>query len=286
MQLYALDQGKPLLASDAEKGKNYQCPECSASVRVRGGPSRQIHFYHPVLPKKCRQHEKSQEHIRLQWKLLELFGASEAQIECPFPSIGRIADVVWHPKKMIFEIQCSPIPLEEVQCRILDYNLAGYEVVWILHDKQFNRKSLSAAEHFLRNTPCYFTNIDKTGLGIVYDQFEVIKNYKRMFKGPPLAVSLDKFSKLPLISLKEAALPQTVQSRFNNWKCYREGDLLQRLLKEGNLAKSVKTMVEIETEIVVGKKPSPEKLPLKQLVVSGYKQLLNYALQKFSKKDG
>ena len=43
-------------------------------------------------------------------------------------------------------------------------------------------------------------------------------------------------------------------------------------------------MVEIETEIVVGKKPSPEKLPLKQLVVSGYKQLLNYALQKFSKK--
>jgi competence protein CoiA len=185
MQLYALDQGKPLFASDAEKGKSYQCPECNAPVRVRGGPSRQIHFYHPVLPKKCRQHEKSQEHIRLQWKLFELFGPSESQIECPFPTIGRIADVVWHPKKLIFEIQCSPIPLEEVQCRILDYNLAGYEVVWILHDKQFNKKNLSAAEHFLRNIPCYFTNIDKTGFGIVYDQFEVIKNYKRMFKGPP-----------------------------------------------------------------------------------------------------
>jgi hypothetical protein len=88
------------------------------------------------------------------------------------------------------------------------------------------------------------------------------------------------------MSLPEATLPQTVKGRFNNWKCYREGDLLQRLLKEGSLAKSVKQMLDIENEIVEGKKkPSTEKLPIKQIVVSGYKQLLDFALNKFSKKD-
>src|SRR5262249_1190572 len=155
-------------------------------------------------------------------------------------------------------------------------------IVWVLHDKQFNQKNLSAAEHFLRNIPCYFTNIDKAGLGVIYDQFEVIKDYKRMFKGPPLTVSIEKFSKLPLLSLTEPSLPQTVKGRFNNWKCYREGDLLHRLLKEGNMSQTVKKMLEIEDKILDGKKTP--RLPLKQLITGSYKQLLDYALKKFSKK--
>ena len=60
MQLYALDQNQPILASKAEKSKDYICPECLSAVRIRGGPSRQIHFYHLSLPKQCRQHEKSE----------------------------------------------------------------------------------------------------------------------------------------------------------------------------------------------------------------------------------
>jgi competence protein CoiA len=169
MQLYALEESHPIFAKDAEKGKSYTCPECTSFVRVRGGPSRQTHFYHLKAPPHCRQHQKSLEHLHMQLRLLEALKGDGAQMEAPFPKIGRIADVAWASKKIVFEVQCSPISLEEVRGRIADYQRQGYSVIWILHDKQFNKPSLSAAEHHLRKTPCYYTNCDKTGKGLVYD---------------------------------------------------------------------------------------------------------------------
>ncbi|MGC2594697.1 MAG: competence protein CoiA family protein [Rhabdochlamydiaceae bacterium] len=283
MQLYALDSGSPIPASKAEKGKDYICPECASSLRVRGGPTRQTHFYHLSLPKQCRQHEKSEEHIQLQLKLLELV-TTDSQMECPFPAIRRVADVAWHAKKLIFEIQCSPISLEEVQCRILDYTSIGYEVIWILHENQFNQKNLSAAENFLRNTPCYFTDVDETGYGTIYDQFEVIKDHKRLFKGPPLTVSFDKFARIPLIAPYDLALPKAVAGRFTNWKCYMEGDLLHRLLKEGTLSQSVKNMLNIENRILKGDEAEVEKLPLNKLVANSYRSFINYILKKLTSR--
>lgn len=283
MQLYALDHLTPVLAGKAEKSKDYTCPECLSPVRVRGGPSRQFHFYHLSLPKQCHQHEKSQEHIQLQLKLLDLIASEDAQMECPFPEIKRIADVAWNSKKLVFEIQCSPISLEEVQCRMLDYVSIGYEVIWVLHDKQFNQKNLSAAESFLRNHPCYFTNIDETGYGIVYDQFEVLKDHQRLFKGPPLIVSLDLFARLPTMAPPDVALPQSVLRRFTNWKCYMQGDLLHRLLKEGNLSNAVKKMVTVESEILEGNTAAPNRLPLKRLIVSSYRFIIDYLMKKLSR---
>ena len=168
MQLFALENIYPVSASNAEKGKNYLCPECRSEVRVRGGPSRQTHFYHFRASKNCRQNQKSLEHLQLQLRLLDLIGTEEAQIECPFPTIERIADVAWHAQKIIFEVQCSPIPLQEAQQRTLDYQGQGYQVVWILHDKQFNKERLSASENYLRKLPCYFTNINKGRDGNVF----------------------------------------------------------------------------------------------------------------------
>ncbi len=282
MQLYALKNSAPILASKAEKSKDYICPECLSTVRVRGGPLRQPHFYHLSLPKQCRQHEKSQEHIQLQLKLLDLIASGDAQMECQFPAIGRIADVAWNAKKLVFEIQCSPIPLEEVQCRTLDYASIGYEVIWILHDKQFNQKNLSAAESFLRNGPCYFTNLDKMGYGIVYDQFEVLKSSKRLFKGPPLIVSPDLFFRLPAMAPPDIALPQTLLCRFTNWKCYMQGDLLHCLLKEGNLPSAVKKMLAIESQILEENTNGMNRLPLKKLVASSYRFAIDYFTKKLS----
>ncbi|MEM8728221.1 MAG: competence protein CoiA family protein, partial [Chlamydiota bacterium] len=64
-------------------------------------------------------------------------------LEKSFPEIHRIADVVYPPKKIIYEIQYSPITLKEVQQRNRDYATLGYTVIWILHDRHFNRKILS-----------------------------------------------------------------------------------------------------------------------------------------------
>ncbi|MBS0604761.1 MAG: hypothetical protein JSS60_06970 [Verrucomicrobia bacterium] len=283
MQLYAFDNAFPISASKAEKGKDYHCPECSAKVRIRGGPSRQTHFYHINVPKNCRQHQKSLEHLQLQLKLFNLIGGVGVQIESPFPSIQRIADVAWHGKKIVFEIQCSPISLEEAQCRILDYQSLGYEVIWILHDRQFNRTALSAAENYLRTTPCYFSNIDKTGAGIVYDQFDVLRGSRRSFKGPPLPIAPTKISHLPPLSNPDLGLPQIVLQRLTKWKCYAEGDLLHRLLKEGNLSQAAKKMISMEAGAQKQKKTAEaKKLPIKELIVKSYQSLLDWVLNKLT----
>jgi competence protein CoiA len=275
VQLYALDQTLPIAAAKAQKGRNYTCPECKAIVRLRGGASRQIHFYHPALPKTCRSHQKSLEHLQVQLQLLMHLGEDTAEIECPFPRIHRIADVAWHGPKIVFEIQCSPIPLVEVQNRIRDYATMGYATIWILHDKRFNQKSLSAAESYLRNSPCYFTNSDKTGRGIVYDQFEVIRDSRRLFKGPPLALSLSTISPLPTISLPDFPFPKILIERLKHWTWMAKGDLLDRMLKEGNLSQAAKNMIGIESRFQ--KKNST--LPLSTLVKKSYLFLLDRLLK-------
>jgi len=273
MQLYALTHTTPISATRAEKRKDYKCPECGATVRLRSGPSKQPHFYHLSAPKHCRQHTKSLEHLQLQLKLVTLLTPLDAQIESPFPSINRIADVAWHSKKIVFEIQCSPISLEEAKERTLDYASLGYQVIWILHDKRFNKKTLSAAESYLRTTPCYFTNSDKTGSGIVYDQFETLSGARRTFKGPPLPLIPTNIFPLPTIAAPDLDLPAIILQRLSQWKCYTEGDLLHHLLKEGNLSQTAKRLLALET-----KRQKTKRLPLKILIAKSYRALLEHML--------
>jgi competence protein CoiA len=286
MQAYALDGTLPVAASRAEKGKNYSCPECGSSVRVRSGPARQIHFFHISLPKNCRQHQKSLEHLQLQLKIFELVASPNAQIECPFPAIQRIADVAWHDKKIVFEIQCSPIPREEAEKRNFDYHKAGYQTIWILHDKRFNKASLSAAEGYLRAAPCYFTCIDKTGMGGVYDQFEVLQGNRRLFKGPKLPIEPTHISFFPSTAPPDLLLPKIVLDRLTNWKCYLKGDLLHRLLKEGNLSQAAQKMIALETQFKNKKKAADiEKLSLMTLIAKSYLSGLDWLLKKIGDKD-
>ena len=169
------------------------------------------------------QHFKSVAHSKIQLHLKSLI--PEALLEKSFPSIGRIADVVWEEKKIVFEIQCSPISKEEVESRCLDYEGLGYTPVWILYSKRFNRKKLSDAEKFLRKRVCFFADGFK-----IYDQLEVIQGEKRLFRGPPLTAELHKplaevpfLEKIPLF-ISERSLPISF-----------EGDLLHRFSK-GELA--------------------------------------------------
>lgn len=277
MQLYALDGHLPLSASGAEKGKSYTCPECGSLVRLRGGPSRQTHFYHLRVSKYCRQNQKSLEHLHLQLKLLDLLGEGEGQIECPFEGIGRIADVAWHTQKIVFEVQCSPISLKEVEERIFDYQRAGYTILWILHDKQFNKNQLSASEHLLRKNPCYYTNIDKMGEGVVYDQFEVLRDYRRVFKGPPLSVNPIEISLIPKITPPDKLFPKIILERLSTWKWFAKGDLLHRLLKEGNFSSAAKKMADLESFHSRGK-ISAKRLPLGALLAKIYLFLLDNSL--------
>lgn len=169
MQLYALNAEKKLVfAEDASREEDYYCPECSGKIRPRGGDVRRSHFYHPS-GSACHQSSKSIEHLQVQYFLKEnLFGT--VLLEKRFPEINRIADVVWESEKLIFEVQCSPITAKEVLSRNRDYRKSGYQVVWVFHEKNFNRNRLTAAEHCVLAQPHYYTDINAEGSGMIYDQ--------------------------------------------------------------------------------------------------------------------
>lgn len=229
MQLYAKDTKTQLVcALQAEKHMDYFCPECDAIVRLRGGMHRRNHFFHLHPSFECRQSQKSLVHLQVQSHLLHLFPNTECFLEHRFPSIKRIADVVWEPQKLIFEVQCSPIFAAEVASRNQDYANQGYQVIWILHDRCFNKRKTSAAEHFLQNFPHYYTNIDAKGRGCIYDQFALFEGGIKKYWQKPLIVGMSHPFRLYAkeISPKKSILPNKVLSRMKKWPLFFSGDLL------------------------------------------------------------
>jgi competence protein CoiA len=257
MQLYALDEKDSLVfAQHATKHRDYFCLECHSVVRRRGGDHRQVHYYH-LSSVSCHLSGKSMVHLQVQSRILELLPPGEGQMEYRFPAINRIADVVWLPQKLVFEIQCSAITAEEVQARNADYKGQGFHVVWTLHDNRYNQRRLTAAEKFLgleNSVPHYFTNIDQDGLGFIYDQFSLVRKGMRHVKLDPLPVemaqptwlsdhldnaenrdvadALDK--KNEMLSWKlpsDRVFPKTVVKFGRYRKLHFYGDLLERSLR-------------------------------------------------------
>lgn len=224
MQVYAFDENRPLLAAKAEKGKNYYCPECQGIVRLRRGNERQPHFFHLKLKSSCRLSQKGAIHLQLQYFVKNLF--ESAEMEKQFPQIGRIADVADCENKIIFEIQYSPMSLEEAKERCQDYESLGYQVVWILHDRTYNQKKITATERFLRTKTCYFSNMDGEGKGLIYDQLEDIRGKRRRRSVEQLGVDLKQ-----LLPLPQSQWPKELQQRAQTWPLYCAGDLIDLSLK-------------------------------------------------------
>lgn len=169
MPLYAHNQFKQVVLSlHADKTQNYQCIECGEELRLRSSERIRAHFYHIKPRLSCFFANKSLEHIHAQWHLKDQIPS--LKLEKRFPTINRIADCVYQEEKIIFEIQCSPIrPLEILQ-RNKDYASLGYQVIWVFHDKRYNKWRQSDAEEVLGNTPYYYTNINDEGKGFIYSQ--------------------------------------------------------------------------------------------------------------------
>lgn len=190
MQIYALSNGQLIEASRAQRQINYQCLECKKAVRLRKGLHKRAHFYHIDPTPSCRLNGKSLTHIALQLYIQNLFSLEKLKLEYPFPAINRIADCVHHEKKLIFEIQCSPIAEEEVQKRTADYNSLGFNVIWILHEKEFNKYRLTAAEQYLAQKFLYYTNMDDEGKGVIYDQRFIANGAYRIKRERSIPVDL------------------------------------------------------------------------------------------------
>lgn len=226
MQLYAKDSNQNLIAaSHALKQLDYFCLECGEKVRVKGGFHRHPHFFHLKLPASiCKLQAKGFDHLEVQNYLIGLLPKGEAFLEYPFAEVGRIADVVWLPQKIVFEVQCSPISSGEIEQRNRDYSSLGFQVVWILHDKQFNQDRVSQAELGLLSRPHFFTDINNQGHGIIYDQFAVIKDRKRVERLEKLRIDPS--------SPKECAadVPIIIKERMGQWPYYFAGDFINQAM--------------------------------------------------------
>ena len=221
MQLYAQDQkGTRVFVELAEKAKNYFCRECQKEVRARGGPHIQLHFYHVEKNGLCRQNGKTDQHLLLQKLLNAAYPGSEQEFR--FPTIGRIADVAHVDKKIIFEVQCSPMTSEEMQQRVQDYGQVGFQVIWILSDSTFLKKKVSAFEMALQDFPHYYAKGQN-----VYDACGVI--HQGMRSGRPVMKNI-KIATLAKRSPEESKkkLPQALRRRHAKWEYHFAEDLLEQ----------------------------------------------------------
>ena len=193
MQLCALGANGDLVgAIRAERHIDYCCLECGKVVRLRKGFHRQPHFYHVQPNNSCAQSGKGLVHLSVQKALLDLLPEGQAAMEHRFTSIGRIADIVWYPQQIVFEIQCASITAEEVMARNMTYATLGYDVVWILHTNRYNKTRMTSAEDILKNHAHYYTDIDTEGEGTIYDQFAVCLGGKRIWRFPRAAIDVTR----------------------------------------------------------------------------------------------
>ncbi len=164
----------------------------------------------------------SRPHLIIQKLLMRALPGSV--LEHPFPPIGRIADFVYFPKKLIFEVQCSPIDLYEVRKRNEDYASLGFTVIWILHDRIFNKGILPPAEFYLRQNLAYYTSINQFGQGFFYDQLDFFRGLKRVYRSSPHILR----SFLPRSFQAPFFFPKKLKKR----RYYLPGDTTSHLIEE------------------------------------------------------
>ena len=170
-------------------------------------------------------------HIAIQKKLATLI--PELFLEYPFPTIGRIADAVYFPEKLIFEVQCSPISLTEVQRRIRDYGSLGFEVVWVLDDRLYNKSTLSTSELYMREQRSFYASCSHSGEGFFYDKLEFFFGLKRVYSGMPHILQ-------SLYPIKLKKRPFFFPKRFKKCTFYFRGDAYDNLLQSGEGKKAQK----------------------------------------------
>ncbi len=258
MALYALDSEGLISASDAPGRGNYRCLECNGPLQHRQG-RRRPHFYHVKATPSCRLYSKSEDHLLLQLQIQNLFPTGTVTLEKPFLWIGRIADVCCDQYKLIFEIQCSLISETEVKSRIDDYGNVGYQIVWLLDDRLYNRKILRPAELLARSSPCYFFRYQRISFSPIYDQLEIIVDNRRPKKSAPFSVHLQAPKQMPP-SLSTENWPKQIVDRSTLWPLYFQGDLLHKALQS---AHSRPLTITLQNWCFLEKVfPSQKKVPL------------------------
>ena len=137
--LVALENGRRMEASVAEKGPAYTCPKCAAVVILKKGRVITHHFAHKP-PTDCTWASgETAAHMKAKTALCEALRQRgfRAELEVEILSTGgdRRADVVLWSKngqtRVAFEIQHQPLSFDGIEQRTRGYIAAGVPVLWV-----------------------------------------------------------------------------------------------------------------------------------------------------------
>lgn len=156
-------------------------------------------------------------HREAQRLLLQRLPPGEASLEQPFPEVQRIADLFWRPRRIVFEVQCSPISLQEAKRRQEDYTRCGCHLVWILAPSLFFTPTPSPTERWMEQQLRYFFTV--TGEKIfIYDQLCQMTRRRRLVRSRPLRI--DPLS--PGLLIKQRVALEAPIVPIQPWKQARE----------------------------------------------------------------
>lgn len=128
--------GSIVLAEDAVRDVEHWCPECLSSVILKRGTIVTSHFAHTVDSDCSMSTGESLRHLEMKRQIGRIFEKSplfpSVSYEVKFGALRR-ADVVI-PDEIVVECQASPISIQEVLARTLDYNEAGHAVLWVFDE--------------------------------------------------------------------------------------------------------------------------------------------------------
>jgi len=271
MALYAVDDDDLISAGSAEPGKIYWCLDCFGPVKRRRGKSWLPHFYHLKPAPQCRLYSKTEDHLLAQIQLQKLFPEGVLQIERPFLKIHRVADACWEREKIVFEIQCSPLTEKEAEMRIGDYRSAGYEVVWLLDDRRYNKRIARPAEEYLRRRATYYLSIRRRLTSVYYDQFELFREGQRVKKGRPMPIDLRNIRRMPKVHFQEELFPKQI-IQLSCVK-YFYGDRMHRALQNHRLLMQNWRALEIHLA-KASRRPTKLQLWLRRHIAIPYSSLL------------
>jgi competence protein CoiA len=277
MALYAVDEDDLIHAADAMTGKTYWCMDCFGPVKRRKGRLKFPHFYHLSSAPNCRLYSKTEDHMLAQIQLQKSFPKGVLQLERPFIDINRVADLCWEAEKVVFEIQCSPISPKEAEMRIRDYRCIGYEVIWLLDDKRYNKKVIRPAEALLRAHGGYYLSLRQGLNSDYYDQFELFANGKRIRRSKKILLDLKNIRNKPNVSFPEAQFPKQVIEL--NCKKYFCNDRTDKALRNQQLLMQNWRALEIHFA-KTRKKSFRFKKWLFLFLLSPYQELLRKLLKK------
>lgn len=235
MQRFALlPSGDRLQATEALPHVDYLCPECHGTVRLRRGEQRAAHFFHRTEGASCHLRGKEGLHRAVQSWLIKALGAAHCTCECHFREISRVADVAYHPLKVVFEVQVSPIDAYRALQRTHDYWSIGWHVIWLLHATTYGRHRATDFEKVLLTIPHYFTDIGHRG-GRIWDELSTVRGCTRhWYCLPPLRRTIETptvdICRPPQKTSASFGFPGSTQlwaeRRALSWSCRFTHDLL------------------------------------------------------------